>query len=108
MVLTSDQNFRPGPGFASASNLEAALDLCFDLANELGAHEIMVAGGGAVYAELLPRATTLLLTEVELAPEGDTQFPEFDRRLWKEVGRTELIQTPGDVASYRFVTLRRS
>ena len=29
----------------------------------------------------------MLLTEVEVSPEGDTFFPEFDKSNWKETFR---------------------
>ena len=108
VVLTRDPSFCPGPNVASASSLETALDLCAELGSELGAPEIMVAGGGVVYAMLLARATTMLLTEVDLAPQGDTRFPEYDRQVWREIERTKALQIAGDVAPYRFVTYRRS
>ena len=42
--------------------------------------EIFVIGGGKVYAEFLPVATKIYLTEVEAADAAaDTFFPEFDK-----------------------------
>ena len=42
--------------------------------------EIFVIGGGMVYAEFLPVARVLYLTEVEAGDEtADAFFPEFDR-----------------------------
>jgi dihydrofolate reductase len=44
--------------------------------------EIMVIGGGTLYALALPLATRLYLTLVEAEPAGDTLFPEWDRNDW--------------------------
>jgi dihydrofolate reductase len=48
-----------------------------------------VAGGGEVYAAALPYADRLEITEVDLEPDGDAFFPEWDRSLWREVGHEE-------------------
>jgi len=40
--------------------------------------EIMVIGGGAIYAHCLPFANRLYITHIEADIEGDTQFPNYD------------------------------
>lgn len=53
-----------------------------------GNKELMVIGGGEVYALALPRATRMHLTEIDTAtPDADTFFPAFDPREWHEVAR---------------------
>lgn len=59
-----------------------------------------VIGGAGLYAEALPLATVLYLTEVGFDAEGDTRFPAFDRSAWRVVDRR-----PGDRAEY--VTYQR-
>ena len=49
--------------------------------------DVMVIGGGAVYAEAMPLATHQVLTEVHQSPEGDTHYPDFDRARWRETRR---------------------
>lgn len=39
--------------------------------------ELMVIGGGHVYAEFLPYADRLYLTQIQLETEGDTFFPDY-------------------------------
>ncbi|MGL4744908.1 MAG: dihydrofolate reductase [Dermatophilaceae bacterium] len=51
------------------------------------AGEVFVAGGGQVYAEAMPVAGRLLVTEVDLEPEGDVRFPEIDPAVWRETAR---------------------
>jgi dihydrofolate reductase len=53
----------------------------------------MVIGGAQLYAEAMPLATHLFLTEVERDVEADTFFPAWERREWREVMR-ERAQTP--------------
>jgi dihydrofolate reductase len=65
------------------------------------ADEVFVVGGGEVYAEALPFAHRLVLTEVDDSPEGDTRFPDWDRSQWSEVERD-----PRD--GFAFVTYERT
>lgn len=69
--------------------------------------EIMIIGGAAVYAEALPSARRVYLTEVHAAPEGDTVLPPFDRAVWHETDRVDHAGD-GDAPGYSFVTLERS
>ena len=55
-----------------------------------------VIGGGQLYAEALPLATRIHLTEVEGEVEGDTFFPELPPGQWVEVERRQ-----GEGAVYR-------
>ena len=53
-----------------------------------GSGELMVIGGGEIYALALPRATRMYLTEIDIAtPDADTFFPAFAMREWREVAR---------------------
>lgn len=63
-------------------SLRQALDLCAD------SPELMVIGGGEVYALALPLATTLWLTEVDTAVvDADAWFPAWDPDEWLESWR---------------------
>lgn len=44
---------------------------------------IYLSGGYGIYKEGLPWADKLYITEVELEPEGDTFFPEFDEEQYE-------------------------
>jgi dihydrofolate reductase len=41
--------------------------------------EIFIIGGGSIYAEFLPYAKTLYLTEINSVKDADVFFPEFDK-----------------------------
>jgi dihydrofolate reductase len=69
-------------GVLVAHSLSEALDLAAGLDGD-----VMVMGGGQVYAEAMPLADAQVLTEVHRSPEGDVRYPEFDRDAWKEVRR---------------------
>jgi dihydrofolate reductase len=46
-----------------------------------------VIGGAQIYAEALPLATELVLTEIDRDYEGDAYFPAVDRAVWREERR---------------------
>ncbi len=64
--------------------------------------EPMVIGGAQLYRTALPLATKILLTEVHLAPAGDTRF-ELDRAGWTETRREHGVDERRE-----FVTLERA
>jgi len=68
--------------------------------------EIMIIGGATVYAEALPSARRVYLTEVHAVPAGDTVLPAFDPSVWHETAR-EAHAGDGDAPAYSFVTLER-
>lgn len=79
IVLTRQDGWR-APGAEVARSLAEALSLAGD-------GEVFVVGGGQVYAQTIGHAARLVLTEVDLEPEGSTRFPEVDTDAWREVHR---------------------
>lgn len=49
--------------------------------------EVFVIGGAQIYSLALPKANKLYLTEIDAVIEGDTYFPSFNRKEWKEKSR---------------------
>ena len=90
-------------GVTVAANLEAALLA----AGDSGADEIMVIGGGELYAAALPLADRLYITHVEAAPEGDTRFPAIDPALWRAVQSERQPAGEKDSAAAVFVVYDR-
>jgi len=68
------------------------------------ADTIMVVGGAEIYAQALPVATRIELTEIHAAPEGDTYFPELDPARWRETFR-EAHPAGETHPAFDFVTL---
>lgn len=101
IVVTRDRGYAP-QGVSMAYSLEHALAT----AQSLAFGEAMVIGGAQIYAEALPRADRILLTEVHAAPEGDTRFPDIDRAAWRETARQDH-PAEGEAPAYSFVTLER-
>lgn len=87
------------------ASLTAAIERAGQWALEQGADEIMLIGGGQLYAEALPLADRIYLTRIDLMAQGDAWFPEFHG--WQ---RTESDAHPAldDRPAYTFETWIRS
>jgi len=73
-----------------------------------GAEEAFVIGGARLYAEALPEAERVYLTDVVGEVAGDTFFPGLDPREWRE---TVLAEQPADERNpyaLRFLLLERA
>jgi dihydrofolate reductase len=77
------------PGAAVASSLESALALC------LGEPVVFVIGGSQLFAESLPIAAGLVMTEIYRDFDGDTRFPQYDRSRWRETQREPHVTADG-------------
>ncbi|KAA0012622.1 dihydrofolate reductase [Billgrantia pellis] len=105
IVVTRDTGFRH-EGVRVCHDLESALFLADQQATIDAAEEIMVMGGGQIYAQTLPHASRIYLTEVDVEVEGDARFPELDEREWEEVQRVPGSPAAGQ-PNYSFVEYRR-
>lgn len=83
VVVTRDRAWTPGP-YADQVHVAHSVADGVAIARELPG-EVIIGGGAQLYAQTLPIATHQVLTEVELAPEGDTIYPEFDAAEWSQV-----------------------
>ena len=106
IVITRDRDFRAG-GAVVTTSFEDAYAIARGDALRRSASEIAVIGGAEIYAQWMPRADRLEITEVHLCPEGDTSFPAVDRSLWEEVARERHAARPDDSAEFSYVTYRR-
>jgi dihydrofolate reductase len=107
--------FRPLPGRRNvvvsrnadflAPGAEVAASLPAALAGVQDAPRVCVIGGAQLYAQALPLATELLLTEVDAELPGDVFFPAWDRSAFDETERRSAVTADG--VGYAFVTYRR-
>ena len=106
IVMTRASNFAH-EGVRVVHDLDAALALAEGLALIEGCEELMVIGGAQIYAETLPRAARLYLTEVHADVEGDTFLPEIDMASWSEVRREAFSAAGPNPYDYSFVVYER-
>ena len=86
IVVTRNRAFQ-----APGCTVVASLDDAWQAAGE--ADEVCVIGGTSLFEETLPIADVIHLTEVQADVPGDTYFPQFDRREWRE---KEISRQPAD------------
>lgn len=55
----------------TVTSIEQALEVAGEV------EEVMIIGGGAIYAACLPMANKLYITHIEAEIQGDTQFPDW-------------------------------
>lgn len=69
--------------------------------------EACVIGGTSLFAEALPHADRIHLTEVQAEVEGDTYFPPFDRSQWVEREVARQARDERHEHPFRIVVLER-
>ena len=79
IVMTRQQGWH-APSVEVAHSLAEALALA-------GPTDVFVVGGAEVYRQAMAFADTMMLTEVEMSPEGDAFFPPFEPAHWRETTR---------------------
>jgi dihydrofolate reductase len=106
IVITRDNHFRAA-GAVVTTSFDAARAVALGDALRRSAAEIAVIGGAEIYAQWMPYADRLEITEVHAYPEGDTYFAAIDAVSWEEVARTRNPAGSGDSADFSYVTYRR-
>ncbi|MBA9075798.1 dihydrofolate reductase [Rufibacter quisquiliarum] len=102
IVVSRRQDFVLPEGCLKATSLEEALKEALALDEQ-----VMVIGGGQIYAQALPLAEVVYLTLVHESFEGDTFFPELEAAAWEV---TEQQEHPADEKHpypFTFFTFRR-
>ena len=90
------------PGATSVGSLEAALAK----AEATGTDEAFIIGGAEIYAQALPLARRLQLTEIDRDYAGDAFFPSLDPAEWHETERAAHHAAAN--FDYAFVTYERA
>lgn len=94
-VVSRTKNFDQ-EGVKTVSSIQEAIDLA-------GEKNIYISGGAGIYKEAMPYVEKMYITEVDLEPEGDTYFPEFDEDDFiREVDE----EVDGEIP-YKYVTYTR-
>jgi dihydrofolate reductase len=83
IVVTRDPGWS-AEGVLVAHSVPEAIELARGLDGD-----IVIGGGTQIYEAAMPYATHQVLTEVDLEPEGDTHYPDFERAEWRETRRED-------------------
>ncbi len=94
------------PGYsAPGATVVGSLDDAWRAAGDVD--EACVIGGTSLFAEALPLADRIHLTEVDAEIEGDTYFPAFDRSQWVEREVARQARDDRHAYPFRIVVLER-
>ena len=107
IVVSRRRDYRP-EGVVVAGSLEAALARAIEVAQAARGDEVMVIGGGEIYAAAMARADCLYITHVTAEPPGNTYFPHIDPALWRVVSREPVPAGDKDSAATVFTVYERS
>ncbi len=106
-IVVTRQGGYQREGVVVASGLDSALACAAEVAAATGADEVMVAGGGEIYAAAIGRADRLYITHVEAEPAGNTHFPVIDPVEWRAVSREAVSAGEKDSAATVFAVYGR-
>lgn len=107
IVITRNADYLVPEGVRVVTSLAAALDLAEKICLIDGINEAVVIGGAEIYAQALPKADRLYLTQVHADVHGDAFFPEIDLDAWHELGREDFAAAGPNPYDYSFVVLER-
>lgn len=100
IVVTRNADYSAA-GIETYPTIEAAIDACADA-------EPFIIGGGQIYAQTMPIASRLLITEINAtAPNADTHFPAISPLDWKIEDRTPWETDPRSGVQFRYVGYTR-
>ena len=107
IVITRNPDYAVPDGVRVVTSLDAGIDLAEKICLIEGMDEAIVMGGAEIYAQALPRADRLYLTQVHADVHGDAFFPEIDLEKWQELGREDFAASGPNPYDYSFVVLER-
>lgn len=102
IVITRQQNFK-AEGCIVVHSMEDALNV----ARQHQEKEVFVMGGAEIYAQALPLAHRLYLTQIDATIEGDTFFPAVDLGVYKELSRRKHSADQKHPYAFDFVVYER-
>ena len=105
LILTRDPNFIADNAWVY-TDLAAMLAAGRTMAQAAGVEEACVIGGAQLYNAVLPQADRIILTEVNLAPEGDARLA-LDLASWREVSCEHVERGEKDDADFVVRVLER-
>lgn len=105
LILTRDADFK-ADGAWVYTDLAVMLAAARAMAEAAGAEEACVIGGAQLYNAVLPEADRIVLTDVNLSPEGDAHL-DLDLSKWREVSRQHVERGEKDDADFTVRVLER-
>ena len=105
LILTRDADFIAQDAWVY-TDLPAMLAAGRAMAEASGVDEVCVIGGAQLFNAVLDQADRIVLTEVNLSPQGDARL-DLDLSNWREVSREHVERGPKDDADFVVRVLER-
>ncbi|EKB50390.1 dihydrofolate reductase [Cecembia lonarensis] len=104
VVITRNKNFSLPEGHIVVHSLPEAIQIC--IGKQL--NQVFIIGGAEIYKEALPIADELMVSHVDVAPEGDAYFPSIDPESWQVVSNEHYEKDKNNQYSFDFVIYKRN
>ncbi len=102
IVLSRNPDYKIPDGIV-VNKLEHAIDI----ARKAGETELFIVGGEQIYRLAMSVTDRIYLTRIHTVVEGDTFYPEPDRREWKEVFCERHQKDESNPFDYDFLVYER-
>jgi len=99
IVVTGNPSFQ-APGCDLAGSLDEAIRIA-------SGEEVMIIGGGQLYAQAMPITDRMILTLVDCESEADTWFPRWQEDDWLQVSARSESADERNPFNYRVIELAR-
>ena len=99
VVVSRDPAYQ-ADGAEVAGSLAQALEIATS-------DEVMVIGGGELYALAMPLASRMVLTVIDTEPQADTWFPAWDEHEWQKAILKRVDADESNPLAYSIVELTR-
>ncbi|MFM1808322.1 MAG: hypothetical protein RLZZ242_1047 [Bacteroidota bacterium] len=101
IVITKNKTYQPK---FEVEHIAHSLDEALALS---GDQKVFIVGGAQIYAQALPKATSMVLTHVDHPFEADTFFPTFSEVDWKPVHTEFYPKDDKNNYDFSIVTYKR-
>lgn len=106
IVVSRQSGYQPD-GVIVINDFDAALAHAKTIAEADGVDEVMIIGGGEIYALGMAVADRLYISHVALSPEGKTLFPPIDPAKWHLTENMDVETSERDEAVYKVCVYAR-
>jgi dihydrofolate reductase len=103
IIVTRQKDYKAA-GCTITNTIEEALEYAKSHHQE----EVFIIGGGQIYAQSMELADKLYITEVQGDFDGDTYFPEIDKKIWQEKSRYHHDQDKRHLYAFDYVIYERN
>lgn len=102
-IIVTRQKDYAAKGALIVHSLEEAINM----AEVGGESEVFIIGGGEIYRQSIEHADRLYITEVKAKFTGDTVFPDYNPKDWKEISRVKNLPDEDHKYPFDFVVLEK-